>query len=280
MRDGRQVKTCVGGTAGAGHDAGCVFQRLAGHDIAGADVLFDQPHHSLARCHAILVTALVGGRRARGIHQGKADRLGHTGHCVGGKLATTGTRRRTGNAFEDFKFRIRHIAGLMLADGFENILNRDVLAVQPARQDRTAVDKDRRCIQTDHRHHHTGQGFVTPRKTDNCIIAMATHRQFDCIGNRLARCERRPHALMTHRNAVGDGDRGKFAGGAVALLDTQFHGLRLTVQRDVAGRGLVPACRDTDPRLLNRFLVQTHRIEIGPVRRAGRAFGDVAAGQV
>jgi hypothetical protein len=55
--------------------------------------------------------------------------------------------------------------------------------------------------------------------------------------------------------------------------------LRLTVQRDVAGGGLVPAGGDADQRLMDLFLVQAHGIEVGAMRRAGWPLGHIAAGQ-
>jgi hypothetical protein len=85
---------------------------------------------------------------------------------------------------------------------------------------------------------------------------------------------------MPHGDAVGHGDRGELARRAVGLLDAQLHRLRLTVQRDVAGRGLVPAGRDADEGLVDLLLGQPHRVEIRPVRRARRPLGHVAAGQL
>ena len=84
---------------------------------------------------------------------------------------------------------------------------------------------------------------------------------------------------MPHGDAVGDGDGGEFARGAARFFDAHFHGLRLTVQRDVAGRGLVPAGGDADPRLVDVLFGQTHGVEVAAMGRAGRALGDVAAGQ-
>ena len=48
VRDGRQVQAGIGRAAGAGDDARGVFQRSAGDDVTGADVLLDQAHHRLA----------------------------------------------------------------------------------------------------------------------------------------------------------------------------------------------------------------------------------------
>src|SRR5262249_12637380 len=63
------------------------------------------------------------------------------------------------------------------------------------------------------------------------------------------------------------------ADGSDAFLDC----LRLAHQRDVAGRGFVPAGGDADERLVDLLLRQPHRVIERAVRRALGAFGGVAA---
>ena len=84
---------------------------------------------------------------------------------------------------------------------------------------------------------------------------------------------------MAHGDAIGDGDGGEFARGALFGMHANFHSLRLTVQRDVTGGSFVPAGGDAHQRLVNLFFGHAHGIVVRPVRRAGRAFGHVAAGQ-
>src|SRR6185437_9031462 len=108
---------------------------------------------------------------------------------------------------------------------------------------------------------------------------MAPHRKLDGIGDDFAGDERGLHALMTHRDAVRDRDGAKFAGRTSGFLDTFFGGLRLTHQRDVAGRGFIPAGHDAHERLMNLALRQAHRVVIRAVRRAFRPFCHVARGE-
>ena len=63
---------------------------LAGHDVAGADVLFEQVHHRHARGIAILVAAFIGRGRPGRVQQRQPDGLGHAGHGVGGVLPAAG----------------------------------------------------------------------------------------------------------------------------------------------------------------------------------------------
>ena len=82
--------------------------------------------------------------------------------------------------------------------------------------------------------------------------------------------------FMAHRDAVRDGDRAEFARRAAGLLHAFLGGLRLAHQRDVAGRGFVPAGRDADERLMDFRFGQTHGVIVGTMRRAFRTLGHVA----
>ena len=125
-----------------------------------------------------------------------------------------------------------------------------------------------------------GKRFVAAGKPHQRVIAMPAHRQFHRVGNGIARGQRGPHAFMPHGNAVGHGDGGEFARRATALFHPMLDDLRLTVQRDVAGGGLVPAGRHADPGLVDFLLGDPHRVEIAAVRRARRTFGHMAAGKL
>ena len=290
MGDGGQVQAGIGGPAGAGHNTGRIFQALARHDIAGADVAFQQRHHRTARGLGILIARFIGRGHAAGIHQRKADRLGYAGHGVGGKLAATGPRRRAGHAFQHIQRLIRHLRILVPADRFEHVLHRQIARAEIfgdflhlrcfAWQDRATIDKDRGHIQAHHGHHHAWQRFITARQAHNRVIAMAAHCQFYGVGNRLARGQRAAHALVAHGDTIGDSDGGKFTRCAQRLFHAHLDGLRLTVQRNVTGRRLVPAGGHTHQRLVNFFLGHAHRIVIRPMRCAFGPFGHVSAGQL
>ena len=125
-----------------------------------------------------------------------------------------------------------------------------------------------------------GSDLSQPAKPDQRIVAMAAHGELDRIGDDLARHQRRLHALVAHGDAVGDGDGAEFARRAVGGGDALLDHLRLAHQRDVAGRRLVPAAGDADQRLRDLGGRQSHRIEIGAMRRTRRTDGHMAAGQL
>ena len=57
MRHGRQMQRGIGRTAGGGDDRGGILQRLAGDDVARADVALEQFHHRAAGRVGISVAA-------------------------------------------------------------------------------------------------------------------------------------------------------------------------------------------------------------------------------
>src|SRR3982074_2906000 len=108
---------------------------------------------------------------------------------------------------------------------------------------------------------------------------MAPDRQFDGVGDAFARWQRRAHAVMAHGDAVGHGDGAEFARSAACGGNALLDRLGLPHQRDVAGRGLVPARRHADERLVDLLGGEPHGIEIGAMRRPFRALRHMTARQ-
>ncbi len=273
----RQMQRRVGRTTGRGDDDRGVLEGFAAADIARADTKTQQVHRRLARGFGILVTRLVGGRRTGRSRQGKADRLGHAGHGVGGELAAAGAGRRTGGAFQLVQVGVGELASGMHADAFEDIDDGDVLAAELARQDRATIHEDRRDIEAQHRHHHAGQRLVATGERDHRVVAMAAHRELDRIGNQVAAGQRGLHALVPHGDAVGHRDGGEFARCSAPAIDTDLHGLSLAIEGDVAGGGLVPAGRHAYQRLVDLLLVEAHGVKVGAMRRPLRSDRGVTA---
>ncbi len=65
-----------------------------------------------------------------------------------------------------------------------------------------------------------------------------------------------------------------------AALTPELDRLGLADQRDVAGRGLVPAGGDADERLVDLVGAEAHGVVVGAVRRPLGALRDVPAGQL
>src|SRR4029453_14876500 len=85
---------------------------------------------------------LVDCRHARAAKGGDAEALAHRGHRVGRELAPARARTRTGLTFQGVEVLLAQLARRKGADRFEDVLNRDVVVVPPARRDRAAVDHE------------------------------------------------------------------------------------------------------------------------------------------
>ena len=280
MRDGRQMQRSICGTAGGGNHCGGVLQRLAGNDVARPDILHDQVHDHLAGQRAELVAHLVGRRRAGRIGQRQADRLGHGRHGVGGELRAAGPGRGAGVLFERLEILVRHLPDRMPADRLVDVLHGDVLAFELSGQDRPAIDVDRRHVEPAHRHHHAGLRLVAAGDADQRVVSMATHREFDRIGDHLARGQRGLHASMAHGDAVGDGYGAEFARRTADRGNPLLDRLRLAHQRNVARRGFVPAGGHAHKGLVDLLGRKPHGVIKRAMRGAVRPFGGVPARQL
>jgi hypothetical protein len=142
------------------------------------------------------------------------------------------------------------------SDGFENVLNGDVAALEPSRGNRAAVEHETGDIETRQRHHGRRNRLVAADEHDQRVEEVAARDQLDRVRDHLAADERRAHALAAHRDAVGDGDRVELerraAGRAYAFLDVtgQF------TQVEIAGADLDPGVRDPDDRFLKVVVLE------------------------
>ena len=143
----RQMEPGIGRAAGGGNDGRGIFERLAGDDVARAQIAAHEVHHCAARGFGEGVARVIGRRRARRAGQCQTDRLGDAGHRVGGELATARAGRRTGDAFELMQLVIGKLADAVRPDRLEDIAYRHVMPVKPARQNRAAIHKDRGHIE-------------------------------------------------------------------------------------------------------------------------------------
>jgi hypothetical protein len=177
--DRRQMQRTIGRAAGRSDDGGGVFKRLARNDVARADAAAQELHDLFAGGGAELVADLVRRGRAGRVRQRQANRFGNCRHGVGGKLGAAGAGRRTGNLLQFLEIVVGHLADRVLADGLEEILDRDRVAAEGAGQDRAAIDEDRRHVEPAHRHHHARQRLVAAGKSDQRVIGMAAYRELD-----------------------------------------------------------------------------------------------------
>src|SRR5581483_8617057 len=111
---------------------------------------------------------------------------GH-GHGVRGELTAARARSGTGRGFDGFELFICDLAGSMRADGFENVLNRDVddravSLLQLAGRNGSSEKHESRNIQPAHGHDGTGHVFVTTGDTNNAVKEIAARDQLYRVG--------------------------------------------------------------------------------------------------
>ncbi len=97
---------------------------------------------------------------------------------------TARARRRACNRFEFGEIRIGH--GGVRADRLEHVEHGYVLSAESSRQDRAAVEKSRRDVEAQHRHHKPWKGLVAAGHPDEGVVAVPTHREFDRVGDDLS----------------------------------------------------------------------------------------------
>ena len=111
----------------------------------------------------------------------------------------------------------------MRADALEDVLDRNVRAIQFSRRDRSAVEHHAGNVEPAESHDDAGHILVATADANQAIKEVAARDQLDGIGDDFTRDQRSLHPLRAHGDAVGDGDGVEFhrraAGLANALLD-------------------------------------------------------------
>ena len=274
------MQRSVGRAAGGRDHTRGVHEGLAGADVTRAQIAGDELHHLLAGGDRDFITRPVRSGCHVAVRQGQANRLADAGHGVGGELTAAGAMSRAGDLFERDQLGERAIAGSELTHRLEHVDHGHVIATVGAGQDRAAIDEDRGHVEPQHRHHHAGQALVAAREAHKRVITMASDRYFNRIRNDLAADQRRFHALMAHRDAVGDGDGIEPARGASARNHALAADIGLGVEGRVAGCRVVACADHADEGPRDFLLGHAHRVVVGTVRRALRPDRDMAAGEL
>jgi hypothetical protein len=275
--DGQQVEDGVGRASEGHDDRDGVLERLLRHDLPGGDALAEQLDDGLTGLVGEVVATVVDRGRGGGAGQAHAEGLCRRGHRVGREHAAAGALAGTDRALDLVDLLTGDQALDAGSDSLERVDDRDVLAVDVARHDRPGVEEDARQVEPGGGHQHARQALVAAGEQDRSVEALGHHDRLDRVGDDLAADEREVHALVAHRDAVGDRDRAELEWVAAAGVHAHLDGLGEPVEGQVAGRDLVPAGRDADLGL--RPVVVTHADRAEHAARCGglEAIGDGAA---
>ena len=150
----------VGGAAHRHADGDGVLEGLAGHDVAGADVLLQQAHQGAAGVAGLAQLAGVDGGDGGVAGERHTHHLNGGGHRVGGEQTGAGTLAGAGAAFQLFQLLVGDVAAGVGADGLEHVLDVDIAPVVLAGHNGAAVHKDGGDVETGDGHHAAGHIFV------------------------------------------------------------------------------------------------------------------------
>ncbi len=124
--DRQQMQHRIGRAAERHHHRDRVLERLLGEDVAGGDAAAQQFDDGLPAAPGEPVAPAVGGRRGGAARQRHADRLGGTGHGVGGVHAAARALAGADRPLDRVDVLARHQAAGARADRLERVDDRDV----------------------------------------------------------------------------------------------------------------------------------------------------------
>ena len=165
-RDGQQVQDGVGRAAGGRDRERSRSPATPGDQVARPQAAAQHVHHQLAGREGDLgLRGVLGGDQARADRADAHHLEGHR-HRVGGVLAAARAGARAGRGLDVVEVLVGDLAGGVRADGLEDILDRDVLALVVAGRDRAAVEHHAGDVQPRERHHGAGDRLVAARTGD------------------------------------------------------------------------------------------------------------------
>ncbi len=228
------------------------------------------------------VAATVCRRRRRAARQRHAQRLGGTGHGVGGVHAAAGALARADGPLDGVDVLARYQAASARADRLERVDDRylalaAVGQLGATRKDCARVEEHRRQIQSRRGHQHPGQRFVTPGQQHRSVQPFGLHDGFHAVGDQFTRRQREVHALVAHRDAVGHRNRAELQRIAARGEHPLLCRLGQPVQRQVAGRDLVPRRGHSDLGLGEVVVVHAYRPQHATCGGLLQAVGDLTA---
>ena len=270
--DGRQMQHRVGGAAQGHVDRFGVAEGGFGHDVAGADVLFDQLHDLHA---GVLGQAQAGGidRRDRAVaRQGHADGLAQAVHGVRGVHAGAGPAGGAGVLFIVEHALFIQRAGFVRADGLEHVAQAGAPSVlQVAGQHRPAGNEDGGDIEPRRGHQQAGHVLVAVGDHDQAVELVGDGHGLGGIRDQVAGDQGIFHADMAHGDAVAHGDGREHDGRAAGRPDAGLDRVGDLVDVHVARDDFVERADHPDQRAGSLFLGIAQGVQKAPVGRAFHA---------
>ena len=264
--DGRQMQHAVGGAA-QGHVGGeGIAEGSLGHNVAGTDVLLHQLHHLHTGVFRQLDAGRVNGGDGTVALQTHAQNLGEAVHGVGGIHAGAAAAGGASAFFADGELGGIDLAGIKLAYRLKHAGQAGLFAVDAAGQHGTAADDNGGDIHTGGSHQQAGHVFIAVGHHYHAVKAVGQQHGFGRVSDQVTGDKAVFHALMTHGNAVTDGDGGEYDGRAAGHSYAQLNGIHDFIQIHMAGNDLVIGADHSDQGALLLFGSEAQGMIQAPVR--------------
>ena len=248
LGDGQQMQHAVGRSARGEHGCDGVLEGLPGHNVPGTDIPAHQVHYLAAAFAGHFRFVRMGSGHARAADGRDTQHFEGDGHGVCRELTAAGAGAGTGMIFHVLQFQVGHPAGGMGAHRLENVLDGDVVLLEAARHDRTAVEHQGRYVHPAEGHDGARYGLVAAGKGDEPVEHVPDRDQFDGIRNNLPAYQGGLHPLAAHGDTVGYGYGIELHGRATRLPDAFFHVFGKVPEMIGTGTDFNPGVGDSDDR--------------------------------
>mmetsp|Transcript_3116 Transcript_3116/g.11969 ORF Transcript_3116/g.11969 Transcript_3116/m.11969 type:complete len:291 (+) Transcript_3116:2028-2900(+) len=200
-----------------------------------------------------------GGR----IRKSHAESLDAAGHGVGGVHAAARARARARVTHDVFALFLRDSAGNELSVRLERGYDIECATIHGgvARANGTAVNHQRRAVQSTHGHDRTRHVLIAPRERNISVVPLSTHHGLDAIRDQIPRLQREGHARRTHGNPVRHPHGVKLKAHHIRRLDAFRHFTRQVQQVFVTRVSLPPHRGHADLRFVHIGLRQARGVQ-------------------
>ena len=239
MSHSQQVEYRVGGAAHGDIQRHGVEKSLAGcdatwqHALVTVLVVFVSVlHNQLGGVLEKLLAVLVRSHDGAVARQGQADSLVQAVHGIGGEHARAASARRAGMLLNLSHVVVAHRRVGRLDHGVYQV---EVLPLPFARLHRSARNEDGRYVQAHGCHEHARRYLVAVADAHHGVGLVGVDHVLHAIGNDVARRQGVEHAVVSHGDAVVDGDGIELGGKAAQFFNLFLDILTDFVQVDVTG---------------------------------------------
>ena len=195
--------------------------------VVSEGVVHDEPGGILEEAHAVD----VGGHDGAVAGQRETDGFGERVHRVGSEHAGTTAAARTGALLEFGDVIIFHLRVGSLHHGGDEV---GVLPAPPSGLHGASADENGGDVEAHGSHQHAGGHLVAVGDAHHGIGLVRVDHVLHAVGDDVTRGQRVEHAVVTHGDAVVDGDGIELCGIAAEFLYLALHHLSYFVQVGVS----------------------------------------------